>query len=95
MFKLFVCVLLAGLAVGISGHALADEQSFGVSTPAFGTRTSETSEPSISQDLAAGGFVPLGPDSTPVPMTTRGFDPGNGTGNTFGVPPAPSAPKVQ
>lgn len=84
----FTLLLLVTLMAVAAVHA---DENFGVKPPLL-SPTTDTSVPTIAQERTAEGFVPVGPDSTLVPATVRGFEPGNGKDVSFGValPPTPT-----
>jgi hypothetical protein len=84
----FVCFLFA--ALGSAGLVIADD-NFGVVAPLLNPTTGP-STPTIASERTANGFVPVGPDSTLVPATVRGFEPGNGKDVSFGVVIPPTTP---
>jgi hypothetical protein len=88
MQKLLVIFTLL-LALSSTGNLFADE-NFGVQPPLLNPANEQTA-PTIAQDLTKDGYVPIGPDSTPVPVAVRGFNPGNGKDVSFGVVEMPKA----
>jgi hypothetical protein len=88
---LAVFVLLAVLmAAGVSFA-----QSFGVYPAMDKTAPVASVGPTIASDMAKEGYVPTGPDGTPIPAPVRGFDPGNGQDSTFGSVAPLATPKAQ
>jgi hypothetical protein len=92
LFMRKLCITIVLLAALFAAGSVFADENFGV-VPPVKNATTEQPGPTIAQDLTKEGFVPLGQDGTPIPMTVRGFDPGNGADQTFGALKPMVAPK--